>query len=397
MAKVLRATFDFLASYGFACVIFILLLIITFLGTIEQVDMGLYEVQKKYFESMFLVHWFEFGDSFAIPLPLPGVYLLLVLFTINLIAGGIIRMRKNKTTIGNLIIHAGMLVMIAAGFVNYTYAEDGHMTLAENERASEFVSYYLWEIAIAETNGTETTQEHVISSDAFLDLRPEESKTFTSSNLPFDLTISGFQRNSSVIGAGPVVAQTMKVVDGFALMPMELDREAERNAAGAYATVRDKKTGQTQEGILWGLNLAPWTVTVDGRQFTIELRRKRYPLPFTIALNKFHHEMHPGTEMAAMFMSEVTKIDGGVEQPVKITMNEPLRHRGYTFYQASWQPGDPTTGRPVRSTLAVVKNPSDQWPLYSCIIITAGLLIHFTMKLSKYLRAENRRLAREAA
>jgi hypothetical protein len=51
----------------------------------------------------------------------------------------------------------------------------------------------------------------------------------------------------------------------------------------------------------------------------------------------------------------------------------------------------------VRSTLAVVKNPADRWPLYSCIIISAGLLIHFTQKLTKYLRAENRRLAAQGA
>ena len=388
MRTVFKKLFDFVASYGFASLIFIFLLILTFLGTIEQVNVGLYEAQKRYFESLFVVHWFG-----PVPLPLPGVYLLLVLFTANLIAGGIVRIRKSKNTIGNLVTHGGMLVMIAAGFVNYTYAQDGHMTLAENEQASEFVSYYLWEIAIAQPLDGTIAQEMIVPHGAFAYVKSGAPKTFTSDALPFDLTITNFYRNSVPVGAGPFVQQTMHVVDGFALQSLDLDPEAERNVAGAYVIVLEKQGGATHEGIVWGMADAPWSVTVDGKKYTVDLRRKRYPLPFTIALDKFHQENHPGTGMASMFMSEVTKIENGTKTPVKIQMNEPLRHLGYTFYQASWQPAHPTLGTPVRSTLAVVKNPADQWPLYSCIIITIGLLIHFTSKLLKYLRAENKRLA----
>ncbi|MCC6154283.1 MAG: cytochrome c biogenesis protein ResB [Candidatus Hydrogenedentes bacterium] len=388
----LKKVFDFISSYGFACIIFVFLFILTYLGTIEQVEVGLYEAQKKYFESMIVVHWLG-----PIPIVLPGVYLLLILFTVNLIAGGIIRMRKNKNTIGNLITHLGMLVMVFAAFVNYTYAMDGHMTLAENEQSSEFVSYYLWEIAIAQPEDGKVAQEMVIPHDAFAYLKGDNQKTFTSASLPFDLTISGFAPNSMPVGAGPFVKETMKVVDGFALQKMDLDPEAERNVAGAYVLAKEKSGNATHEAILWGLSESPWGLTVDGKKYTVELRRKRYPLPFTIALDKFHQENHPGTGMASMFMSEVTKIEGETKTPVKIQMNEPLRHMGYTFYQASWQPPDPATGRPVRSTLAVVKNPADQWPLYSCIIITIGLTIHFVGKLGKYIRAENRRMVTRKA
>lgn len=393
MKTILKKSFDFIASYGFACIIFVFLLILTFFGTLEQVNQGLYEVQKKYFESMFVVHWVPLFGDISLPIPLPGVYLLLVLFTINLIAGGVVRIRKNKNTIGNLITHLGMLVMIFAAFVNYTYAQDGHMTLAENEQASEFVSYYLWEIAIAQPEEGKVAQEMIVPHDSFAYVYADEPKTFTSGSLPFDLTITAFYPNSVPVGAGPFVQQTMKVVDGFALQKIDLDKESERNVAGAYVVAKEKLGGTTHEGILWGLADAPWSVAIDGKKYTVDLRRKRYPLPFSIALDKFHQENHPGTGMARMFMSEVTKIEGDTRTPVKIQMNEPLRHLGYTFYQASWQPADPATGRPVRSTLAVVNNPSDQWPLYSCIIITIGLTLHFAGKLGKYIRSENRKLA----
>lgn len=393
MTTFLKKVFDFAASYGFACVIFLFLLLLTFLGTLEQVEHGLFDVQQKYFESIFLVHWL-FG---VIPVPLPGVYLLLVLFSINLICGGIIRMRKKAATIGNLIIHGGMLFMIVAGFVDYTFKQDGHLTLAEGEQSNEFQSYFEWEIAIGEKQNGLVTKEYLIRDSQFAGLDPGDSTTFSDKDLPFDVTLTDYQRNCEPKPANPAASAQGRVVDGFHLAALPKETEAERNIAGCVVAIKDKKTGQTRDGLLWGVAVYPMTFTADGREWTIDLRKRRFPLPFTIALDKFTHERHPRTDTPRTFSSDVTKIENGVRQAAHITMNAPLRDKGYTFYQASWQPANPALGTPVRSTLAVVKNPADRWPLYSCIIISAGLLIHFTRKLAKYLRAENRRLAAQGA
>lgn len=72
-------------------------------------------------------------------------------------------------------------------------------------------------------------------------------------------------------------------------------------------------------------------------------------------------------------------------------MNEPLRYEGFTLFQSGWGPQNAGPGEPLFSTFSVVNNPADQWPLYSCLVISAGLLIHFLQKLFSYLRAENRR------
>lgn len=393
MIKAIKLSIDFLASYGFACVIFLFMLLLTFLGTLEQTTHGLYEVQKKYFESLFVVHWaFD-----RIPIPLPGVYLLLVLFCINLVLGGIIRMRKGKNTFGNLIVHLGMVLLILGGGIKYWFAVDGHMTLAENERSSTFESYYLWEITVTPVGDEEDTTSYVIDHEDFALLDPDGSVTFQHPELPFDLTIDGFRRNAQPMMAGPVVAGQFRTVDGFFLQEHLLEKEAEFNRAGAYATVTNRDSGESQEAILWGVQLYPATFEVNGTTWAVDMHHKRYPLPFTIALDKFTHEMHPRTQMAKTFMSDVTKTENGVEQAIKITMNEPLRHEGYTFYQASWQPADPARGIPVRSTLAVVNDPADRIPLYSCIVITVGLVLHFCLKLARHLRRESRRLeSREA-
>ena len=80
----MKKLFDFLASYGFAVVLLILLTILTLFGTLEQAHSSLFDVQNKYFNSFFLVHYL-FG---VIPVPLPGVYLLTALLLVNLTCGG---------------------------------------------------------------------------------------------------------------------------------------------------------------------------------------------------------------------------------------------------------------------------------------------------------------------
>ena len=87
----------------------------------------------------------------------------------------------------------------------------------------------------------------------------------------------------------------------------------------------------------------------------------------------------------------MTVFEGGTSRGVKISMNEPLRDGGLVLYQSSWGPSTAKPGDPLFSTFSVVRNPADQYPLYSCIIISIGLVLHFSRKLTKYVRAEARR------
>jgi cytochrome c biogenesis protein ResB len=105
--------------------------------------------------------------------------------------------------------------------------------------------------------------------------------------------------------------------------------------------------------------------------------RAQTELPFSIELQDFRREMHPGTEMARGFASDVIVHDGGVTWPYHIRMNEPLRYKGYTFYQASF------SMRPDGefSILSVVRNKGRIFPYIASVIIFAGLLLHAVLRL----------------
>lgn len=381
----LKKVFDFLASYGFAVVLLIFLTILTFFGTLEQASSSLYDVQNKYFNSFFLVH-----DLFdTIPIPLPGVYLLSVLLFINLTCGAIIRVKKDWRRPGMIIAHFGILYMLVAGFVTYHYSTSGQMTLYPEERSNRYQSYYEWEIEIAELNDGLYGKRWIIPGARFTDMDEEETRVFVHEDLPFELMLEGYLSNSM-----PQPAPGDEGAEGYKLISQPPAMEATQNIAGAYGMVLDKTNKEVQTGLLWGLSVAPWIVTVQGQEYAIELRHRTWDLPFTITLDEFIRDLHARTNMASNFESVVTKTEEGqADRKINIRMNEPLRHHGYTLFQSGWGPQNAGPNDRLYSTFAVVNNPADQWPLYSCYVISAGLLIHFMQKLFGYLRAENRRRA----
>ena len=367
-----------LGSFGLACILLVLLLVITFVGTLEQANSSLFEVQKRYFESLIV-------PNAVGMLPLPGAYLLLSLLFVNLVVGGMIRMRRTASRIGIYIIHIGIATLLAGGFVEMYFSDKGLMTLYEGESGDSFKSSYEWEVSIAEQFENGRERAFLIPQEHFQDAGPGTRAYFHSDQLPFRVTLSGYLRNSR-----PRTASADGGIDGFVLEKFALDIEEERNIPGVMITL-EQPDGKLHRALLWGLQRHPVEVQVDGRRWALDLHQREYPLPYGVTLKKFTRSLHPGTGMAASFSSDITRLQDGVATDVHISMNDPMREGGYTFYQSGWGPQDAGPNSRLFSTFSVVKNPSDQVPLYATIIIAIGLLVHFIRKLVLYILAVGRR------
>jgi hypothetical protein len=92
--------------------------------------------------------------------------------------------------------------------------------------------------------------------------------------------------------------------------------------------------------------------------------------------------------MASAFSSKVTVDAEGLQRPVTISMNKPLRHRGYTFYQASYS--EDADGAQT-STLAVARNYGRLIPYVATTVIVVGMLVHFAAMLFQRSRAREAR------
>lgn len=120
----------FLGSYGLGCVLMGILLILTFDGTMVQVQYaqsgGASAAAEAYFsQSLVLIP--IGGEKALIALPLPGMWIVCSLLFINLLLGGIFRARKGVARWGILMAHAGVLCLfasIAFGSWNTTIIEE---------------------------------------------------------------------------------------------------------------------------------------------------------------------------------------------------------------------------------------------------------------------------------
>jgi hypothetical protein len=370
--------YELFGSYGFACLLLGFLFVLTFLGTIEQTEHGLYEVQKKYFESLWLVHW-VYG---VVPLPLPGVYLVMILLTVNLVIGGLIRIRKSSATAGVIVIHLGILLMFAAGLVKMEFSNDGYLQLYERETADDYSSHFEWEVAIWDSAQNTNVKEHLIPGEDFIGLAGDKKRTFESKDLPFKLELAHYEKNAMVLPKGPNWQSPWPVIDGYAVRVLQPNKEAEANVA----TIFMKANGQ--DHILWGAAVHPSIVDAGGKKWAVALRKKRFKMPYSITLDKFTHEYYPNTRTPKVYKSDVTVSGQGGQRGAKIEMNQPLREGGLIVFQSSWGPEGAPAGTPLYSGFAVVKNPSDKWPLWSCIVIAIGMVIAFGQKLVRYIQVQ---------
>ncbi len=77
-------------------------------------------------------------------------------------------------------------------------------------------------------------------------------------------------------------------------------------------------------------------VAVGGLNFRMLYGSKILETPFSLKLNDFQLEKYPGSESAASYASEVTVIDPKETFDYRIYMNHILNHRGYKFFQSSY-------------------------------------------------------------
>ena len=84
-------------------------------------------------------------------------------------------------------------------------------------------------------------------------------------------------------------------------------------------------------------------ITLGGLDFYFKFGSKRLDLPFAIRLNDFIAEKYPGTEKSySSFMSKIT-IEEQTSFDYDIYMNHVLDHKGYRFFQASFDPDEKGT------------------------------------------------------
>ena len=94
--RFLYKLYKILSSYWLAAVPLFFMTVVTLVGTLDQVDLGLWEAKQRYFHSFF--------TSYK-GIPLPGGLLLMMLLFVNMAFGGMVHVRKKWRGLPLLISH----------------------------------------------------------------------------------------------------------------------------------------------------------------------------------------------------------------------------------------------------------------------------------------------------
>ncbi|MFK7849691.1 MAG: cytochrome c biogenesis protein ResB [Akkermansiaceae bacterium] len=389
--SIVRKIYDFLSGFKLATALLLLLLVLTWLATLEQIDQGLYPTLNKYFS--WKTPWFtpEINGK-IVPIILPGGYWVSALLLVNMILGGIVRIRKGPRHYGNLISHFGIVFMLLGGGVAHHFSERGNMAVGEGESADVAEDYFEYVIEVAEVIDGERDKFHVIRGNYLTGLGGDRSRTFDFEGIPFSLKVSGYLKNALPISAlERAPSEGELVTDGYYLAKQPSEVTTERNMAGAYAQVIFEDGEKSAPFIMAGASFHPFTVRDGGRLFTVDMRKRLWPMPFEVKLDTFIADFHPGTSRPAKFISDIRRVENGQESEVRIQMNEPMRYEGFTFFQASYGPPGAGPGDRMYSVFEVVKNPADKWPEYSLYVVAFGMLVTFLTKLGSHLGSVSRK------
>jgi cytochrome c-type biogenesis protein CcsB len=109
------------------------------------------------------------------------------------------------------------------------------------------------------------------------------------------------------------------------------------------------------------------------------------PLPFALKLTDFQLERYPGSSSPSSYASEVEIIDGGQHTPYRIYMNHVLDHKGYRFFQASYDTDEQGT------VLAVNRDALGTWITYvGYFLMSLGMCFTLFGKTSRFRFIHNK-------
>lgn len=325
-------------------------------GTLAQKYIGLYDATKIFFANPTL--W-------AGPIPLPGFPILIGLIFVNLAGKLIFKSPWTLSNAGNIITHIGAMLLLLGGLFTALFSTEGYLDVMEGQKKSFVSDYHLRELTVQNQDGK------VIKALAHKSLHKGQIIAITGTNL--NIEIMETCRNCKITARENAddtfksMAQHMQITESAA---RKLDEE---NLAGVTVRVMDEV-----HTILEDIPEIP-VVTDKNNTYRILLGRQKRQLPFTIELINFEKDEYQGTEMAKAYSSRVRIHDNDTQWESVISMNAPLRYKGYTFFQSSFA----QTPSGEMSVLAVVWNVGRAFPYISGMLMCLGMLLHLFIRARK--------------
>ena len=391
----MKQLINLFSSLRLTVILLSLSLLLVFFGTIDQVEFGIWETQKRYFESFFVVWEFPnhselFKFLYWLKIPLPGGYLLGILLLINLLAAHALRFKLKWKKSGLFLIHFGLIMLLVSELLTDFTAIESQMTIDEGGSKNYSEDFFENELVIIDKSNEDFDKVHSIPSKLLIvnqdtdvpdtSLTIKTIKYFPNSNL---------FRSKNNLNLNTIANQGLAKTLNLGISEKNISYiDNELNNVSAFIEILDKEKkslGIWLVSNVFDSKFPPQVFTFDDKDYEISLRFKRYYYDFNLSLIDFKHDNYPGTTVPYNFSSEIYIQDesNNIKQKSLIYMNNPLRYNGLTFYQSSYANENKT------SILQVVKNPGWLLPYLSVLLMGSGMIIQFGMHFIKFINKKH--------
>jgi len=387
-------------------------IILVFIGTLAQVDEGLYQAQARYFRQWIVLGMNLFGHK--IPIILPGGYLIGTMLLVNLTCAHIYRFQLSTKKIGIMLAHAGVILLLVGQLVTDMFAHESQISFTEGQTKSVAESPRSYELTFTSDAGP--NEEQIVAIPRKLLARGGDIQN---QNLPFTIRVKNYWNNSEAQFRAPMMqnapplatngvalnfdfhfAPDAKTMDDRNVPTAEIELTGQNGSLGDWV-VSDwmsdgEMVGALQQSYVQQLGAQmtqkiiadltqPQFIFAGGKQYTFALQPQLVHFPFSLKLLKATHTVYEGTDIPKDFRSlvQLQNPKTGENRQVEISMNHPLRYDGLTFYQYQMTAGEAVqrAGVTPSSVLQVVRNPSWLTPYIGCAMVAAGLVTQFMFHL----------------
>jgi ResB-like family protein len=369
---------DVVTSLKLTIVCLAALMVLVVACTLAQVNLGTFAAVNQYIRSF--VVWTEVpGTGWSVAV-FPGGALVGLVLTVNLVAAQLKRLELSWKKAGLWIVHAGLILLVAGEFATSLFQVESRLSIEQGQTLNFVERQRGLELALVDV--TDPTHDDVYGVP---EGRLARGGDVAVPGTPVTLRVRGWYENAELVNRGPSdppSPATAGVGVGVAVRempPVTSDDDMNRSAAYVEPLAGGRSYGTWLVSNVLG---APQSFTHEGRTYQLQLRQQRQYLPYAITLKKFSHDVYPGTDIPKNFSSLVhlSNPGRGEERDVLIYMNQPLRYDGKAFYQASFGKGD------TLSILQVVDNPGWLLPYIACVLVAAGLVLHFGISLQRSMK-----------
>ena len=191
--------FKFFSSLRLTVVCLAFAVVLVFLGTLAQVDEGLYQAQTRWFRSFF-IWWGPQGSSWHLPI-FPGGYLIGGVLLINLVAAHIKRFQFTWKKLGIHLTHAGIILLLVGQLATDVLSRESQMSFSKGETRRYSESLRNPELAFL-TDAANATDDQVV---AIPHARLKPGAEIQSDALPFTVRIQNYYANSALRRRGPMI------------------------------------------------------------------------------------------------------------------------------------------------------------------------------------------------